>query len=180
MKRHYELLGLDYERDSKKRNPILGFKDRYVFLSNFFVRDLEMHGLIFKSSEHAFMWHKSEDEEYRHAILTARTPRDAKRLGNNDRLVKLNLLRSDWRDDAVRVKVMYEVLKAKYRDKELWTWLQSTEARYLEETNWWNDIFWGRCNGIGANHLGRLSMCVRFETKTRKPNESRIRLWSSS
>lgn len=175
--RHYEPLGLDYERAGKKRNPILGFSKEYRFLSNFFVRDLTLHNIVFPSGEHAFMWHKSEDEDYRRQILNASTPRRAKELGNNQRLTRLGLLRDDWRDDVVRIRVMYDVLKAKYRDKELWTMLQRTEARYLEETNWWGDIFWGRSNGVGANHLGRLSMCVRYETKSRKPNDSRTNRW---
>jgi predicted NAD-dependent protein-ADP-ribosyltransferase YbiA (DUF1768 family) len=33
----------------------------------------------------------------------------------------------------------------------------------LVERNRWRDTFWGVCNGIGENHLGRILMIVRAE-----------------
>lgn len=170
MLRHYEILGLDYERDNRKKNPILGFRGEFRFLSNFYVRDVFMQiskslTVQFRSSEHAFMWHKSDDKKYRQQIMDAVHPAEAKRLGNNNRLSALGLLRDDWPDPKVRAKVMYEVLKAKYDDYHLRTALIATERRYLEETNHWGDVFWGRCNDQGENNLGRLSMCIRYECK---------------
>lgn len=170
MLRHYELLGLDYERDNKKKNPILGFRGEFRFLSNFYVRDVTMRiskslSIQFRSGEHAFMWHKSRNKKYRQQIMEAVSPAEAKRLGSNHRLEAMGLLREDWRDDKVRVQVMYDVLKAKYDDYWMREALLNTGTRYLEETNHWNDTFYGRCNGVGANNLGRLSMCVRYESK---------------
>lgn len=165
MLRFYEPLGLEYERAAKGKNPILGFSKEHRFLSNFYVRDVEMHDLIFPSSEHAFMWHKSENEDYRRQILEAYSPAKAKALGKNQRLEALGLLRDDWRDPQVRIRVMYDVLKAKFSDITLWVMLQATQNRYLEETNYWNDVFWGRCRSEGENHLGRLLMCIRYETR---------------
>ena len=41
--------------------------------------------------------------------------------------------------------------------------LQETRDFYLEETNWWNDTFWGVCNRKGKNILGHLLMKIRDE-----------------
>ena len=48
-----------------------------------------------------------------------------------------------------------------YRNKELRKKLLETGDRYLEETNWWGDDFWGVCNGEGRNELGKILMKVR-------------------
>lgn len=173
MLRYYAPLESYYERDSKKRNPILNFRGDFRFLSNFFMRDLYLRvsdtcTIQFRSGEHAFMWHKSRNRNYRQQIMNAVSPAEAKRLGNNDRLTALGLLRDDWRDDLVRIRVMYKVLKAKYQDPQLLLWLHRTEKRFLCEGNHWNDVFWGECNGKGENHLGRLSMVVRHENLNSK------------
>ena len=40
--------------------------------------------------------------------------------------------------------------------------LHETGGRYLEETNWWGDRFWGKdLNGDGLNTLGQLLMEIR-------------------
>lgn len=163
MLRYYAPLEVYYERASKKRNPILEFRGRYRFLSNFFPCDVHLHNIVFKSSEHAFMWHKSKNRKYRQQIMDAPTASEAKRLGNNNRLNAMGLLRDDWRDDSVRIKAMYDVLKAKYEDARLRLLLLETEQSFLSEGNHWQDYFWGECNGKGENHLGRLSMVVRHQ-----------------
>lgn len=165
MLRFYEPLGIEYERDSKSKNPILGYHGEFRFLSNFFVHDVRMHDLVFPSSEHAFMWHKSDDPKYKQQILEAYSPAKAKKLGNNNRLAALGLLREDWNTPEVRIQVMYDVLKAKFSDIVMWMMLQHTHGRYLEETNTWNDTFWGRSYGNGLNHLGRVQMCIRYQTR---------------
>ena len=43
-----------------------------------------------------------------------------------------------------------------YRQK-----LIETAGQYIEETNTWNDRFWGVCNGKGKNVLGVLIMDIR-------------------
>lgn len=173
MLRYYEPLDKEYERDSKKRDPILGFRGQYRFMSNFFMRDIELHDLVFKSGEHAFMWHKSDDRDYKKQIMAAPTAQEAKRLGNNNRLRAMGLLRENWEDDPdARIKVMYDVVKAKFKDITLHVMLLQTGLRYLEETNTWNDTFWGRCNGNGLGHLGRVTMVVRHEARVRRKNRN--------
>ena len=36
----------------------------------------------------------------------------------------------------------------------------------LVEDNAWGDTFWGRCNGIGKNHLGKILMVIREELRS--------------
>lgn len=43
--------------------------------------------------------------------------------------------------------------------------LLETGNKYLEETNWWGDTFWGKdLKGNGENTLGRLIMEIRAST----------------
>jgi predicted NAD-dependent protein-ADP-ribosyltransferase YbiA (DUF1768 family) len=41
--------------------------------------------------------------------------------------------------------------------------LKATGDEELVEGNWWNDTFWGVCNGVGENNLGKLLMKIRAE-----------------
>lgn len=153
-RKRYVPLDLPYEYDPDAE-PVLGFSGIYRFLSNFFPQTVALYGLPFATSEHAFMYHKSEDRAYRKKILAAPTPQAAKKLG---RQVKL---RPNW-DESLCFESMHKVLCAKFRNKEMKRLLLDTGCAYLEETNRWGDTKWGRCNGVGANHLGRQLMVVRY------------------
>jgi N-glycosidase YbiA len=43
--------------------------------------------------------------------------------------------------------------------------LLDTGDAELVEVNHWRDFWWGVCNGVGANHLGRLLMTIRNELR---------------
>jgi hypothetical protein len=43
--------------------------------------------------------------------------------------------------------------------------LLATGDKELIEGNTWGDTFWGVCNGIGQNHLGKILMAKRTELK---------------
>ena len=49
------------------------------------------------------------------------------------------------------------------RNLDLKEMLLETKGKYLEETNWWGDKFWGVCNNTGQNQLGQLLMAIRDE-----------------
>lgn len=154
---NYKPLDLEYQRWPKNKMPICGFFGPYRFLSNFFLHPVLIDGVTLASGEHAFVWFKSESSWFRDQVLRTTHPRDVKKLGRAVRL------RSDW--DASKNEFMHRVLLAKYADLDMWTRLQSTQYRYLEETNTWNDTYWGKCGAHGLNHLGRLTMCVRHSTR---------------
>ena len=57
---------------------------------------------------------------------------------------------------------MRDVLWAKFsQNADLAARLVATDHRYLEETNWWGDTYWGFFQGAGQNVLGRLLMETR-------------------
>ncbi len=48
------------------------------------------------------------------------------------------------------------------KNPENYILLKNTGSRYIEEMNWWRDIFWGKTkDGEGKNVLGQLLMGVR-------------------
>ena len=55
---------------------------------------------------------------------------------------------------------MRKVLIAKFSDPALMAMLKAIEGEIIED-NPWHDCFWGKCNGIGENWLGRLLMEIR-------------------
>lgn len=139
--------------EPRKCDPILGFFGKYRFLSNYHLCTCLLYDIPFISSEHAYMYQKSYDPEYQQMIINAPTPKDARRIGQTFEL------RSDW--DFYRVTAMHIALQAKFKNKPELEMLLDTGDAYLEETNTWNDTFWGVCNGIGQNKLGRLLMKIR-------------------
>ena len=112
---------------------------------------------MYCSTEHAYQAAKTLDENEWQTVRLALTPGIAKKLG------ALVTLRSDW--DDVKLGVMEELLRKKFNASIMQTSLLATGKSHLEETNTWNDTFWGVCNGIGENHLGKLLMKIRQELR---------------
>lgn len=137
---------------------IKGFFDEYRYLSNFHVCDVMFEGVIYPSSENAYMAAKTTDLEKRKDFLGIK-PREAKELG-----MKIEL-RKDW--DSIKFDIMHNILLDKFtRNEALKEMLLSTDDKFLEETNYWGDVIWGVCNGVGQNNLGLTLMKVRGYLKT--------------
>jgi len=133
---------------------IYGFFGDYRFLSNFHLCPLELDGLSYPSSEHAYMAQKSLDPDWRKRLaLQGLTPIQARRLGQTV------ALRPHWGE--LRLCTMHQVLSHKFLNPDMRRRLLATQDKYLEETNDWGDRFWGVCEGQGLNWLGRLLMQVR-------------------
>lgn len=157
----YSKLDLVYERGPKNDpKAVKGFSGAHKVFSNFYPVEFEMGGVKFRSSEHAFMYQKSDDPIYRRAVLAARDGKAAKLVGRGANLSP------DW-DNRGRYVAMFRALSAKFNCIDEWLRLCAPGPIYLEETNWWNDIHWGVCRGRGENHLGRLLMCVRYSMEHR-------------
>lgn len=140
-------------------SDVKGFFKEYRFLSNFCLAEVEYDGLKYASTEHAYQAAKTEDAAQRRRIRESQKPADAKRLGKQ---VKM---RSDW--EQIKIGVMKELVLQKFsKHKELKEKLLATGDAHLEETNTWNDTFWGVCRGKGHNWLGKILMEVRNEIKT--------------
>lgn len=88
-------------------------------------------------------------------------PGKTKRLGQTIRV------REDWED--VKIYVMHNLLCLKFNvyddrtpeNNVLKDLLIATADRELVETNWWGDVFWGQCGGVGQNHLGKILMEIQ-------------------
>ena len=139
------------------------------WLSNYHLIDIEYEGVIYPSTEHAFQAAKTLDIEERKKILyntdgSVTSCKDARLMGR-----KITM-RSDWED--VKVNIMLELNKQKFRDLILMQRLLDTGDMELIEGNWWNDVFWGVCNGVGKNMLGKILMQIREELREDDDEES--------
>ncbi len=137
---------------------IKGFAGEYRWLSNFYDESaIRYNGIMYFSSEAAYQAAKSNDPKIweKFAGYSASI---AKKEG------QLIEKRKDW--DEVKQEIMYEILCDKFtRNIALQQMLLNTGYRYLEETNWWNDQYWGVYKGEGQNHLGKILMQIRGELK---------------
>jgi len=127
----------------------------YRFLSNFYPGAIsDMAGRIYPSVEHAYQAAKAHSEAERFHIAEARTPKKAKQRGS--RLIPP----AGW--ETCKLDIMRELLLKKFSPgSELAGRLVATADAELIEGNLWGDAFWGVCNGVGENHLGRLLMEIR-------------------
>ena len=136
---------------------INSFDDKYAFLSNFYECKVEYNGIVYGSSEAAFQAQKTLDIEERLQFATL-TPMQSKRKGRKV------ALRPDWED--VKVLTMYEIVLAKFtQNPDLAEMLIATGDEELVEGNYWHDTFWGVCDGVGTNFLGKILMQIRGELR---------------
>lgn len=127
-----------------------GFIGEYRWLSNFWIHDTHNH----LSVEHHYQAAKATNHEDWLMIMSAETPGKAKRLGRKIRI------RDDWED--VKVILMEQFVREKFAlNYDLRCKLLDTRGSLLLESNNWNDTYWGICNGVGENRLGKIIMKVR-------------------
>jgi len=136
---------------------INSFTGEYRFLSNFYGISIYFEGITYPSVEHAYQASKTLDTSERMTIARCGTPGRAKRLG------KLNPLRPRWNEK--KLYIMLSLVRQKFNTNPLKGKLLLTGGELLIEENTWNDTFWGTCNGVGQNHLGKILMKVREEFK---------------
>jgi ribA/ribD-fused uncharacterized protein len=164
----YDEKGIDgepYKKDDWQRiaihddERIHGFFGPFRFLSNFWPALVSYEGREYPSVENAYQAAKfmeSEREEFQSC-----TPKEAKK-GSIDRPMCYST--EAWY--AMRSGIMQHLLKQKFDEKRnpsLFLLLKETGQKHLEETNWWDDTFWGVCEGLGENTLGNMLMQIRDE-----------------
>jgi hypothetical protein len=134
--------------------------DKFGVFSNFSPHGVALNDAWWPTVEHFFQAQKFEDEAYRAKIRVARSPKEAKSLGQSRQMI----LRADW--ETVKDDVMRQGVKCKFAThapiREL---LLSTGDEELIE-NAPGDYYWG-CgkNGTGQNKLGLILMEVRAELR---------------
>ncbi len=161
----------------------------YEFLSNFHPCRVVYNGKVYPSVEHGYQRAKfGEDvfallgEEQVHEIQQLVSRRDNVSLSREnlidlftderirpgttkiiaEQLKQYGIPLDHWDDE--RVDCMVTLLWQKFSlNPECATLLKQTNDMVLVEGNTWGDTFWGICNGMGRNMLGRLLMAVRDE-----------------
>ncbi len=145
---------------------VKGFFGEYRFLSNFWPAKVFIDDEEFPCVENAYQAakYKSDVREY----FKTCTAKEAI-IFVNDNPLSYDEIKA-W--DAKKLEVMEKLLQNKF-DKEinpeLAKLLISTGNKFLEETNYWGDTYWGvhKTNkeegGAGENNLGKLLMKIRSE-----------------
>lgn len=177
---------------------VYGFFDKHRFLSNFHLHSIEYEDILYPSNENAYhaakifpgdlqpLLMKEADEitprEITRLDFASFTPNESKSKG------RAISLRADWLQklpndqiifdasgiliEQVRDKIMYDLNVIKFSNPYLLNLLLETGDRYLEETNWWRDDYWGVYHGPmgaqGLNKLGRILMKIRGDAKKKK------------
>ena len=167
-------LGTEDKKDQWKNiiihsdSEIKGFFGDYRFLSNFWPVKVFLDNDLYPSIENAYQ--AAKYPRNKRSFLQTCTPKEAVEYSRNN---PLNTESSNqW--DARKIIVMENLLIQKF-DKELnpdvYSKIKNTGDRYLEESNYWEDVFWGvhktkaSDKGVGENNLGKLLMKIRDHLK---------------
>jgi ribA/ribD-fused uncharacterized protein len=132
------------------------FQGEHRWLSNHVLARIVYDGYEFPTVEHAYVYSKTlvkEEQDFFLSEMTEMSPGQAKRIG------KSLTLRPDW--DLVRLDIMRDMTTQKYKIPYYRTKLLETGDAEIVEGNTWGDTFWGKCNGVGENNLGKIIMEVR-------------------
>lgn len=138
------------------------------FLSNFYPfkkvgtypQKLEIYydDMLFLCVETAYQAAKTMDMELRYQI-SQMNPFDAVALSKSGGIPT----RNDWND--IKYSVMKNLVWQKFQHPELKNMLLKTKNAKLVEGNTWGDVYWGVCNGVGENNLGKILMLTREELR---------------
>ncbi len=143
---------------------IKGFFGEYRFLSNFWPAKVFLDGEEYGFSENAYQAAKFKKES--RTYFKTCTPKEAiyyVREHPGDAYTSL-----EW--NSIKLEVMRKLLLQKFDrtlNPEIFAKLMETGSKYLEETNYWKDTFWGvhktvaSEKGEGENNLGKLLMEIR-------------------
>lgn len=137
---------------------INSFQNENRWLSNFWQSPVLYRDHRFCSIEEAYQWESCATPAGKHAVLYSSSPGSAKRIAHK------YPRRADWPE--VKLGIMAKLLAIKFAIPELRDKLLGTGDQELVEGNTWNDTFWGVCNGVGENHLGKLLMALRASLRS--------------
>jgi ribA/ribD-fused uncharacterized protein len=111
-------------------------------------------GRRYLTVEHAYQAAKTTDPDERLAIRIVATVADSKALAS-----RILHRRIDWSD--VKLNVMQDLIHLKFQNSVLRRSLIDTGDVELIHGNTSGDFFWGMCNRVGENHLGKILMSER-------------------
>lgn len=140
---------------------IESFRGEYRFLSNYWPVEVLFEGMKYPSVEQAYKAAKTLDLKVR-ARIACLIPNKKELEKQIEHELASTVIREDW-NDGLRLEIMENLLRQKFdgRDQKLRQLLIDTGSAGLIEGNDWGDTFFGVCDGIGENHLGKLLMQIR-------------------
>lgn len=139
--------------------PIYFYDQWYDVLNNFSAHAVEIDGILYPTSEHAYQAAKCTDLDGKQEIIAAKSPLLAKEVSNQ----KYKSAKDpDW--NTKKISVMESILRAKLaQHQEVRDALIKSGAEEIAEDSP-IDAFWGRGeDGNGENQLGKLWMNIRSE-----------------
>lgn len=117
-------------------------------------------GIAYDCVENAYQAAKTDNIELRRKIATM-NPYDVVAMAKAGNIIAPD----EW--NAIKCELMYQLVSQKFRNHSpLKQMLLDTGDQYLQEGNDWGDTFWGVCDGIGENHLGKILMRVCDELRS--------------
>jgi len=158
---------------SKNKLDKVEFKGEKRFLSNTYPAPFRVPNLIakmyptlnidvevvYKTSEHFYMAMKSSSKEYQKLITSQEEPREVQKIAR--KLIGTKYELRDYWEDGLKNTIMEIALYCKFgQNVELLERLDSVEGEIVER-NYWKDTYWGTCEDIGENHLGKMLMRFR-------------------
>lgn len=152
----------------KKESENIGFHGPMYFLCNSYESSVQFGSEQFPTCEHLFHWLRVpvSNPLLKCRIKNASTVKDVHAIMN--RVSDLNRFGSKAEEEVFHINIMRLSLQCKFNDPKLKSRLLDTGTQELVNYNFWNDTFWGVCNGVGKNHLGKLLMEIRESLKPKK------------
>jgi ribA/ribD-fused uncharacterized protein len=136
------------------------FTGEFFFLSNMYPCRVVVDGMAYPSVENAFQAMKTDNREDRVTFQSCK-PKEARRLGR-----KLKL-RDEW--EMKKLGLMEALVRYKFTVYGDLTWALTQIDGEIVEGNCWHDTFWGKCDGVGENFLGKILMDIRDDVLKGKP-----------
>lgn len=157
-KKHVKIVYTSLPKKTQNDKDIFGFQGKYRWLSNMWPVEFEIGGIKFVSSENAYQASKYTDKAVV-AKIAKMQPFLAKAYAKD----KMNAWTTpDFQSRKDRLMLTF--VRKKFENPCLRQKLINTGNVLLEETNTWNDTYWGCCpQGNGLNNLGKILMKVRDE-----------------
>ena len=140
------------------KEPVLFYGGGFNCFSNLSSYAVEVDGIVFMTSEHAYQYAKFSDPAIKESIKNARSGYDAKMIS----LDKAEYMVANWNE--IKLGVMERILRAKLdQHPHIKKKLMDTGDREIIEASK-DDDFWGwGANKDGQNHHGALWMKLRAE-----------------
>jgi ribA/ribD-fused uncharacterized protein len=153
---------------------VRGFFGEYRFLSNFWPATIYMDKTFYRNVEIAYQAAKWKPEDRKPFLRLS----EKESIVYNRENQPNGYSKNSW--NQKKRFIMRNLVRQKFctfQNPENAKLLLSTEDKYLEELNWWGDIYWGVFHrkglpNIGKNRLGQILMATRDEI-----NQPHMKLW---